>query len=156
MRKALVYIMILAVSCIALGVFAGIALERRYIQRHLPRVIGEYMRKYPKEERQKKKVVEIIRQVDRALGLSRQEKENIRQILGASWPEANRAQEEYRRSLLQIREKALSDIAQSLSPEKKAKFNRFIERQRKRQDRLAGDDYPKKNGIKPAMPLSNE
>lgn len=131
MKKTLVYLVLLGVSCTALGIVSGIAIEKRYTKTHLPQIVRQQMAQHPgalkrlgkrfgKHPGQQKQ--QMIKRIVEKLDLSEEQKEQIKSILDATKKEIDTVRNEFRAKLAQFKEDSHEKISQVLTEDQKVKF----------------------------------
>ncbi len=153
MKRAKIYIVILMIVCTGLGTAIGIAVEKRYTSRNLPRIVRSYLVKHQGAARLsgrksgrvpgkmlRARMDNILKRVDRELDLSSPQKDKIKAVLEDTKQEIEQARDEFRTRVLQAREKGTAGIAAVLSPQQEKKFQRLLagrkEKRGKNQNRL--------------------
>jgi len=131
MKRAKIYIVILMIVCTGLGVAIGIAVEKRYASRNLPKTLRSYLLKHPVAARLLKRKARarmdnILGRIDRELGLSSEQRDKVKTVLENAKQEIVQARDEFGTRLLQVREKGIAGISAVLSPKQKEKFQKLI------------------------------
>lgn len=131
MKRAKIYIVILMIVCTGLGVAIGIAVEKRYTSRNLPKPSRSYLSKHPVAARLLKRKARarmdnILGRIDRELGLSSKQKDQVKAVLENAKQEIVQARNEFGTRLLQVRKKGIAGISAILSPQQKEKFQKLI------------------------------
>ncbi len=139
MKRAKVYIVILMIVCTGLGVAIGIAVEKRYTSRNLRKIAGSYLLKHPgaahlpkrktgllPEKELKARMDNILSRIDRELGLSSEQKDQIKAVLEDAKQEIAQARDEFGTRLLRIRKKGIAGISAVLSPKQKEKLQKLL------------------------------
>ena len=139
MKRAKVYIVILMIVCTGLGVAIGIAVEKRYTSRNLPKIVRSYFLKYPgaahlskrkaglfPDKKLKARVDNILGRIDRELDLSAGQRDQVKAVLEDAKEEIAQARDEFGTRLLRIRKKGIAGISAVLSPKQKEKLQRLI------------------------------
>lgn len=145
MKRATVYIVILGIVCTGSGVAVGIALEKRYTRTHLPRIVRSHLLQHPgaghflrsrarlsPEERQRPGAENILKRIDRELGLSSEQRDKVKAILEDTKKEIEQARDEFRTRIVQAKEKSNAEICRLLNSEQKERFQTMIERMKER------------------------
>jgi Spy/CpxP family protein refolding chaperone len=126
MKKAVLYIVILGIVCTGLGIAVGIALNRIYTKRHLPRIIRDYYLSSNKEERRKIRRNQMVKWLRRELDLSNEQVNRIEDMMLRTEPEID----EFRRGLIgalvKIRRRIIEGISEVLEPEQRNKFQKLL------------------------------
>ncbi|MEA3328497.1 MAG: hypothetical protein U9Q08_01970 [Candidatus Omnitrophota bacterium] len=153
MKKAAIYIAILAVSCAGLGTAAGVAMEKRYTAKHLPQIVRSHFareyrpfgrgqadrhpqRKGRKSKNASRKGPGILGRLSKQLDLSEEQQQQIKTILEQARQNAKETSKAFKNRLRQIKKESSSEISSLLSPEQKEKFEELsAQAQRKRQER---------------------
>ena len=158
MKKAAIYIAILAVSCAGLGTAAGVVMEKRYTAKHLPQIVKSHFargrqtfgqrqegqhRRIGKRPRDSRKGLKALNRLNRQLDLSEEQQQKIQTILEQARQNAKETGKEFRDRLKRIKEESSVEISSFLSPEQKEKFEELsAQAQRKRQERRKGYERP--------------
>jgi Spy/CpxP family protein refolding chaperone len=161
MKRAVIYIAILAVACIASGIAIGVAIEKSYTNRHLPQIARARLTRGPQALRmqggrlkakraraflkgrgtqegkgpQEGREPQVLNRLSQQLDLSEEQKDKTKAILEEARKNARQTANELRNSLRQIKEESNAEISEILSPEQKEKFEQLSARA-KRQRRF--------------------
>jgi len=149
MKKPIFYIVILGTLCVAVGLVAGIGIEKIYTFRNLPQIVKNYLLKNPGSYGILKKAIKvsskgklegsyggIFKKLNRRLRLSSEQKDKLRMILNEAKQEIDKARTQFRSDIGYIQEKVISRISEILEPKQKEKFNSLVtEFKRKESDR---------------------
>lgn len=123
MKRAIIYVVILGIVCTGLGVAVGVAIDKRYTTRHLPRIA-----RFAYRERPEPGAPDIFRRIGQKLDLSSEQRDQLKAILEESKQEVKQARDEFRAQVEQLKEKNHAQILELLNPEQKEKFQRLIAR----------------------------
>jgi len=131
MRKALLYLVLFGILCIALGILIGLCLTRLQARKFVARQAQSALSAPVDPERQQERIEQTLRRLDRRLGLSDAQKTQIEAILEESRLEVNVSWEGFRKTMFSSKEKAIRSIMQVLEPGQKEKFRQLIESRKK-------------------------
>ncbi len=157
-RRPFIYIVSWGVLCALAGAAAGIIINKRYTFNNLPRIIREYLLKYPQNYGRLKKALvfparrNLTREtrgafikLSRELGLSAEQKKKLKKVLGEVKEKIDRTRFQFRTSLSQIKDEAITQIASFLNPEQKRKFEELVEKLKKeRKGKRQDFSYPRR------------
>ena len=138
MKRAIIYVVILGVVCTGLGVAIGVAIEKRYTARHFPRIVRSRLLRHPgcfhplrrkarfsPEERLRARKHNIFERIDRELGLSSKQRDEVKAILDGAKQEIKQARDEFRTQIVEVKKRSNAQILELLNPEQKEKFERL-------------------------------
>ncbi len=162
MKRATLYIVILGIVCIGLGVAGGIAIEKRYTARNLPRIVrGQLFRHaerscwqkpgfpqggmqgfhqrgmpgLPSRKGQEAGLTSTCKRIGQGLDLSSEQEEKVQVILEESKQEIKQARDGFKEQLVQVRGKSHTQILELLDPEQREKFEELTARTKERKER---------------------
>lgn len=139
MRRSILYIVILGVLCIAVGLVAGIGIERMHTSKYLPQIVKDYLSKNPgsydtlksavklfSKDKPKGSSESIFKKLSRELKLSSEQKDKLRIILNDAKQEIDETRTQFRSGIGRIQEKAILKISEILGPRQKDKFQSLV------------------------------
>lgn len=156
MKRATVYIVVLGILCTGLGVAIGVAIDKRNTARNLPRIVRGHLLKHPRaarfleskvitarKQRQKVGAAKLFQRINRELGLTPEQSEEVKAILEGTKQEIKQSGEEFRTYVKQAREKSHAQILEVLDPEQKEKFENLTTAIEERKERkgLRGKEW---------------
>lgn len=151
MNKATLYITILAVVCICLGTALGAVVERKYVEKNLPKLIRQQLlelrsekgfmpqgHKFSQGERWGKKGEmgeRIIERLNQELNLTPEQGGQVKAILEATKGKVEQTQTQFRQSLKTLKEESHAQISTLLNDEQKAKFEEWVSKAEQRREK---------------------
>ena len=144
MKRATVYIVILGLVCTALGVAAGVAIEKRYTRKNFPRMAkSQLLRRHHqgrrgsfRQEGQKPGAAHLLQRIAEELNLTAEQQAQVQTILEQSKQEVTRARDEFRSQVEQFREKSNAQILELLDPEQQEKFQELTAKKERMKERM--------------------
>lgn len=132
MRKAVVYIIILAIVCTGFGVILGIAFCKLQARKRIPQIIQRYQLETSVEQRINGRYEQFMRNIGSRLNLTPEQKDKIHEIYKQIIPESEAVARKLNVDLSQIRSKVIAAIFEVLDPAQKAQFQSALERIQRR------------------------
>lgn len=126
MKKAVIYIFILGFICIIFGALLGIVIHKKYIKKHMLRVIKQYYLKTTPEQRQQVITTQILKALKHELNLSAEQLNRVKDILSQATPEVKEAVGAFRDELAEIRAKIIPQVFEILDKQQQVKFKNIL------------------------------
>ena len=144
MKRATVYIVILGLVCTALGVAVGVAAEKRYTRRHLPRMVkSQLLRRHHQgkrgsfgQEGEKQRGAHRLQRIAQELNLTAEQEAQVQAILEQSKQEVTQARDEFRTQIEQTKKQSNIQILELLDPEQQEKFQELTARKERMKERM--------------------
>ncbi|MEA3560485.1 MAG: hypothetical protein U9R31_01765 [Candidatus Omnitrophota bacterium] len=159
MKKAVIYIVILGISCTALGVAIGIGAEKRYTARHFPQIVKSRLAKHiqgsPMRDRKLKDRKSntmrraghhALKRLSQQIDLSEEQNAEVKAILEESRQDAKKTSDKFKSRLKQIREESNVKISKILNPEQQEKFEQLSNRAKRRRHERFEEKQPPLKG----------
>lgn len=151
MKKATVYIVILAVVCTGLGAVLGATIAKWHITKNLPYIIRRECLRHPEAMRHfGRKAMDVhkermpnkgFQRICQELNLTDTQREKVEAILETGKEGIKQARDEFKTEVLQIQENNHAQILEVLGPEQQEKFKQLTEKMKERHTGIKDRGY---------------
>ena len=141
MKRAYIFVVLLVVSSLAVGVVAGILIEKKLTSNYIRQVVRTKLQigkerfftpgfvKGQRDRRElfkKKFKMKVLERLDSELSLSEEQRKEIEQIFGDTEKEIKSLSKEMKSKFIEVRKKSNDKILNVLTPEQQEKFEHLI------------------------------